>query len=71
MPMCTSSPKAPKPVPAAPTALPTSVDAEATTAAREEQMAQRRRRGASRTILSGLLGGGMPPTPLVKTALGA
>lgn len=69
--MCTSSPPKAKPVPAAPTALPTSVDADSQTAAREETLAQRRRRGNSKTILTGLMGGGLPPTQPIKTALGS
>ena len=71
MTMCMSKAPKPKPVPAAPTALPTSVDAEAQTAAREEQLAQRRRRGSSRTVLTGLLGGGMPATQPIKSLLGS
>lgn len=70
--MCTSRPRAPKPVPNAPIALPTSVDDQAVTASREEQARARLRRGQASTILAGGLGlGGQPPTMPVKTALGA
>lgn len=70
--MCTSTPKAPKPVPNAPVALPTSVDDASVTASREEQQRQRRLRGRNSTILAGALGSaGQPPTLPVKVALGA
>ena len=70
--MCMTSPKAPKPVPNAPVALPTSIDDEAMSAMREEQHRNRLRRGRSSTVLAGGLGsGGVPAAAPVKTALGA
>lgn len=72
--MCTSKPKAPKPVPNAPVALPTSVDDAAITASREEQLRARMRRGRSSTVLAGALGSGTTSSTgqvPVKTALGA
>lgn len=69
--MCMKSPKAPKPVPNAPVALPTSIDDEAMSAMREEQHRNRLRRGRSSTVLAGGLGSSAPAAAPVKTALGA
>lgn len=70
--MCTSKPKAPKPVPNAPVATPTSIDEEATTASRNERRRQLNAYGRQQTILAGAMGpAGQPPTLPAKTALGA
>lgn len=70
--MCTSKPKAPKPVPNAPVALPTSIDDSALQARTEETRRQRQAYGRQATILAGAtpLGNVLPTSP-VKTALGA
>lgn len=70
--MCTSKPKAPKPVPNAPVASPTSIDQEAVTAQRDERQRQRGAYGRQQTILAGAMGAaGAPPTLPNKTATGA
>lgn len=69
--MCTSKPKAPKPVPNAPIALPASIDQEAVTAQRDERRRQRNAYGRQQTILAGAApAGSVMPTAPVKTALG-
>ena len=70
--MCTSKPKAPKPVPNAPVALPTSIDDASMQARTDEVRRQRQAYGRQSTILAGATpaGSAMPTAP-VKTALGA
>lgn len=66
--MCTSKPRAPTPIPNAPSASPTSVDDVAVTAQRQDMLRQRLRQGRQSTILAGNTG--QPPTVPSKTALG-
>lgn len=66
--MCTSKPKAPKPIAMAPTPTPVSVDQEAVVARDDELRRQRLARGRTSTILAGNTG--QPPTVSAKTALG-
>lgn len=69
--MCTSKPKAPKPVPNAPVAIPTSVDVASQAARTDEVNRQRRAYGRQATILAGSTPqGSVLPTAPVKTALG-
>jgi hypothetical protein len=69
--MCTSKPKAPKPVPNAPVVSPVNIDEESLGARQDELRRQRQAYGRQSTILAGNQGPtGLPPTQPVKTALG-
>lgn len=67
--MCTSKPKAPKPVAMAPVVNPESIDDLAIAERDRERLRARNRFGRNATILAGAQGGGQPTAP-IKTALG-